>query len=385
MALIQCPECGRSISDRAPICPKCGYPLQEYLNSKAEETQTESTNDTSVQVENSADIQQAPTQKKSKKKLLIAVLAVCVVVVVALGIVLGSSLIAPKLTVEDINISKWHLTNSTDFIDYYEGTITSKQKDPFIAVIGQYKGEESTLQVVYVEDGKGVIKTYEDPGEDPSIKYRAIGYMGGKPVELSDMKVKYTDSNYNDWSYNESTDCDVLIDIDMNNSKTGLLVFDIINETNNETKANLIVVVINGKVKYNYYAELPYKARDIDISIVPKFFCESAAITQEDYIIEKAYTAEKSVDSYSNSYSGEEILAFTDYADGFVFYTRELKEGGNKEFRNTVINGLALLRDGECTLKTYDSGAIDETILMPRYEFNIIGYITWTPLEKNPI
>lgn len=29
MALVQCPECGREISDRAPSCPHCGVPLSE--------------------------------------------------------------------------------------------------------------------------------------------------------------------------------------------------------------------------------------------------------------------------------------------------------------------------------------------------------------------
>ena len=28
MALIKCPECDLSISDKAAICPNCGYPLQ---------------------------------------------------------------------------------------------------------------------------------------------------------------------------------------------------------------------------------------------------------------------------------------------------------------------------------------------------------------------
>ena len=28
MAFIQCPDCGASVSDRAPVCPKCGSPLQ---------------------------------------------------------------------------------------------------------------------------------------------------------------------------------------------------------------------------------------------------------------------------------------------------------------------------------------------------------------------
>ncbi len=29
MALIKCPECGKEISDKAPACIHCGYPLQE--------------------------------------------------------------------------------------------------------------------------------------------------------------------------------------------------------------------------------------------------------------------------------------------------------------------------------------------------------------------
>lgn len=27
MALINCPECGGQVSDRAPVCPHCGFPL----------------------------------------------------------------------------------------------------------------------------------------------------------------------------------------------------------------------------------------------------------------------------------------------------------------------------------------------------------------------
>jgi ribosomal protein L7/L12 len=29
MALINCPECGKQISDMATSCPECGYPLQK--------------------------------------------------------------------------------------------------------------------------------------------------------------------------------------------------------------------------------------------------------------------------------------------------------------------------------------------------------------------
>ena len=36
MALINCPECDKKISDKAKICPNCGFPIQEYLNSQVE-------------------------------------------------------------------------------------------------------------------------------------------------------------------------------------------------------------------------------------------------------------------------------------------------------------------------------------------------------------
>jgi len=378
MALIKCPECEQSISDKASKCPKCGFPIQEYLSQNADTPSVE----IEMPIEVPAAFQELPPKKRDKKKLTIIAIVACIAVIIVLGIIIAAKQFTPNISVEDISISKWRLTDSTDYGDYYEGTITSEQKKPFVAVIGEYEDEEAAPQFVYIEDGIGVIETYESDDEDPSIKYRAIGYMSGNPVELSDIKVKYKDSDYYDWSYLDSTNCDVLISIDMNNTKTGLLVFDIINETNNETERNMIAVVINGKAEYSYYAELPYKARGIDVSIVPKLFCESDSITQEDFVVEKAYTAEKSETSYSNSYSGEETLAFADYADGFILYTRELKEGGNKENRNVVRNMRAYLRDGECTLTTYDSVDEDETILMPKYEFNIVGYITWTPLEK---
>ena len=31
MALLQCPECGRQVSDRAPACPQCGLPIRKQV------------------------------------------------------------------------------------------------------------------------------------------------------------------------------------------------------------------------------------------------------------------------------------------------------------------------------------------------------------------
>ncbi len=32
MALIKCPECGSEVSEQAASCPKCGYPIREYVD-----------------------------------------------------------------------------------------------------------------------------------------------------------------------------------------------------------------------------------------------------------------------------------------------------------------------------------------------------------------
>lgn len=31
MALINCPECGKEVSDKAANCPNCGYPLEAVI------------------------------------------------------------------------------------------------------------------------------------------------------------------------------------------------------------------------------------------------------------------------------------------------------------------------------------------------------------------
>ena len=41
MALINCPECGKEISDRAYSCPTCGFPIHEYLEEQQEKKEKE--------------------------------------------------------------------------------------------------------------------------------------------------------------------------------------------------------------------------------------------------------------------------------------------------------------------------------------------------------
>lgn len=378
------------ISDKAEKCPKCGYQMQDSLDT-AEEVVTQGA---AAEVEEAKEIPAAEEKqktrfslktvltsvagaKKSKKKTAIIIAGIVLVMFVVLfGLGVANS--TPKIT--EISINKWRVTDSYTYSNRYEGTVTADQKKPFVAVIGQYDSDDSTPQLVYMEDGTGVLKTSESTDEDPSVKYRAIGYLNGIKVDSKSLTTKSKDRDYYD--YSDQTNCYVDIEMDMRNNKTGLLLFDVVNQTNGDRDTNLVAIVVRGKTKYSYYAELPYKSRGIEISIEPKLFCESASLKQEDYTVQKDYKAEKKEGYFGTYYSGEMEIAFGDKQDGFVLYTRELLEGGNKKNRNDVKNMYNFVHNGESKFTTYDSADSDETILMPKYDFNIVGYITWNSLEK---
>lgn len=380
------------ISDKAEKCPKCGYQMQDSLDT-AEEAVTQGA---AAEVEEAKEIPAAEEKqktrfslktvltsvagaKKSKKKTAI-IIAGIVLVMFAVLYAVGSA--NSTLKVNEISINKWRLTDSRWYSDYYEGSVTSDQKKPFVAVIAQYDDEDSRPELVYVENGEGIFSTSESTSSDPSVKYRAIGYLSGTRVDSKGMTIKYKDRDYTDYSSLEESDCYVDIEMDMRNNKTGLLLFDVVNKTNGDKDSNLVAVVVKGKTQYSYYAELPYKSRGIEIAIEPKLFCESSTVKQDDYTVEKNYSAEKEEGKYSTYYSGEMEMAFSDKQDGFVLYTRELLEGGNKKNRNDVKNMYNFVHNGESKFTTYDSVDSDETILMPKYDFNIVGYITWNSLEK---
>lgn len=48
MALIDCPECGAKVSESAPACPKCGFPIAAHIAKTASREQSEATAPASV-------------------------------------------------------------------------------------------------------------------------------------------------------------------------------------------------------------------------------------------------------------------------------------------------------------------------------------------------
>lgn len=80
MALITCPECGRTVSDQATECPNCGYPISYY--------QEGHDNESIPVVENYPSSTPVPTvsKKLSAQKWVIIIVAG---LVVAVGAVVG--------------------------------------------------------------------------------------------------------------------------------------------------------------------------------------------------------------------------------------------------------------------------------------------------------
>lgn len=382
MALISCPKCNQPISEKASSCPKCGYILQKPSKKYSIAFKTIKgtiINKNPVVPASSDNIKYPFCNTKKKKILMFSALSS----IVLFCIILILLLLNTGISVKNIAISKWILTNETDYSYSYEGTIESEQKKPFVAVLAESTYTEDIPQLVYMENGTGTINIYEDSDEDPSKKYKVIGYLNGDAIDESDLTVKYTEGDYFDLSLLDESYCLVSIDLNLNSSKTGLLIFDIINNITNEIETNISTVIVDGNGKDIYNNKLPYKSRGIDISIVPRFFCKSKSVAQDDFVTKTPYNVTKDYSSYTKGYYGKEVLSFNNFDNGYILYTKELKKGGNKNNLNVVRNSLSFLQNGTCSLSTYDSENKDEDFITPQYEFKVVGYLPWKPLERS--
>lgn len=355
MALIQCPECGRQVSDKARKCPGCGY---RFAGKK---------------VQNIVEILKGLPLRKTIALIVPALLLVII------GIISFSSI--KNVKVEDIELGKWNLIDEGEFSDTYEGVISSDTKKPFVALIGYYEDEDSFPQMVYMEDGKGTIDVSvydsDEDERDPSLTYRPIGYINGKKLKDSHIKnVECNTQNYLDFS--GMTQCDVTIKIEMQRKYNGTVLIDVSNDATKEIIHNVAINVVDGAGETDVDLErLPYKSRGVEITIDPKILCEVDKVTEKDYIV----TKKLSFDGDEDYYSGTEALKFDGFNDGYIFYSYELLSGGAEADRGEVKRGYAYLRDEKCELKTYTYDEDGTDMKKPKYDIEIVGYLGWEKLK----
>ena len=105
MALIQCPECGSTVSDKAAQCPKCGCPLTA--------TPPEPAASEPLKAETAPVLQEKATAKKiDKKKIILPVIFIAILVSGVLGF---RAYQKSNVTVSDLTISKWRLLESGSY------------------------------------------------------------------------------------------------------------------------------------------------------------------------------------------------------------------------------------------------------------------------------
>lgn len=366
MALIQCPECGQTISDKAEKCPKCGYPIASNESETAKEPEAVSTEPTTG-------------KKKDKKKLARIICIAAVMVAFAIGTFFAWNLLG-TVTVKNIKIAKWKVTDKSAFGNYYEATVTADQKRPFIAVIGSYDKQNQMPYFAFIKNGEGKLSMYASDDDDPSVEYHPIGYCRAEEIKASSLSVKYKDRDYSDWSYSEYSSCNVDIELKLNGNRNGFLMVDIENVTNKENDCGIIIPIINGEGKYTYYANLPYKSRGIDIIVTPICYVKSTLLTENEYTVEKAFSVKKEVGKYSSYYDGEGVWSFPGFDDGLILYTMELIDGGDKAEREDVKYKKGFMHNHEIVITSHDYAK--EGMLMPQYDINLIGYMPWTELAK---
>lgn len=367
------------VSDKAIKCPGCGKTLRKNKHIK---------NNKYNIILDQKTIYTIDKKRKFKRNVLkficitIFIIIVLFITLVFLNIDL-KTIIKHELTIKEMDINKWKLLEEGSYLDYYEGTLISNEKKPFMAIIGYYDKEENDIPIkdfVFMNDGKGIFQIGELSDEDPSIKYKPIGYFKGKVLKESDiMNIKSNVKDYEDWS--ETTECSIDIEFETKNKKSGLLFVELENDLTNNIDKNIPIIIVNGKGKYTYnLTDLPLKSRGVEISIIPKYFCACNKMLEEnDYIIESYFKAEKN--DYGDYYGSEEI-SFNNYNDGLIIYTTKLLEGGKKELRGEEYS-ISFLTNNECTISTYTpNDDEDKRIVTPVYDIQIVGYLTWNEYNE---
>ena len=76
MALIECPECGREISDKVKACPHCGYPMENNDNNIYKEQKVELTS-----------VNLKPKNPEKTKKLLLILGGIAIVAIIAFAVI----------------------------------------------------------------------------------------------------------------------------------------------------------------------------------------------------------------------------------------------------------------------------------------------------------
>ena len=213
MALIICPECGKSVSDKATVCPECGYPLVEKEYSEE---------NTPQQVE-----LVAVTAPKAKKAVII-VLTVIILIVLAAAAFLGYKTVKEKRdkeaaiaqfktsfeTVTYLMLSggieaedACNLINQVWYNAIYEES--DSKTDKYVKSNGHYNDFNTALGLLFEDDTfvakqfaikenqesvDAEMKLLKNPPEEYAEEYEAINDLYDEYINMTNLAINPTGS-----------------------------------------------------------------------------------------------------------------------------------------------------------------------------------------------
>ena len=101
MALIQCPECGKEVSDKVKACPHCGYPMEE----------TSQQSNTPQPVEVTAINLSSKDPGKTKRIVIGIVAALCVVLAVVIVVFVNKANAKKQAALDALNARNAYIDN----------------------------------------------------------------------------------------------------------------------------------------------------------------------------------------------------------------------------------------------------------------------------------
>lgn len=194
MALINCPECGKQISDNAKACPECGFQIQKDLMTKKLASQTEK-----IINENKEKI------NNNKKSVTIIGVIACIVLMLLVSIVIsGNALNENEKYGYECALELKNMMKNPDSFEIFDEIFILKHK---------YKDEISTYLVLeyggtngygafvtdyaIFEEGKYIVNLNEDVSKSDSdyLDKRAAQMM----IDSGLMDIQFGTGDEGEW------------------------------------------------------------------------------------------------------------------------------------------------------------------------------------------
>ncbi len=217
MALINCPECKKQVSEQAKTCPNCGFQIERYFYQKAREAkqneQQEALNKKIAEREKQKQIRREKIKEHKKKYILIS--AISLVLVVAL--IVGSVLLFNKLQIRTFSskeemikavagdyVDAEHFNNPYMFFSVNENYVTQSYE------LSIMDSDVYAIRTWDYENGKIIY------GDDSEITVLKNGNLQSKTYTLSKKNYRYNlDFDISDVRWSEEsgkTKCIVMMD-----------------------------------------------------------------------------------------------------------------------------------------------------------------------------